>query len=431
MDFKQAQDWLYSQLPMFTRIGKAALKPGLDNTIKLLEAFDNPQHKFKSIHVAGTNGKGSTSHTLAAIFQKAGYKTGLYTSPHLKHLNERIRINGVPISEQAIALFTERVIESAKSIQPSFFEVMVAMAFNYFAEEQVDIAIIEVGLGGRLDSTNVIIPELSVITTIGWDHMDLLGDTLPKIAAEKAGIIKESIPVVISHRQDEEVMEVFASKALEMNAPAYVGSDLFEVSYPKFDSETGKTYWQVNGRVILFGLNGWYQQYNLSGILMAIEVMKNKGYHLPQEAVLAGLSEVSALTGLKGRWQIVQEKPLSIADTGHNLDGLKETLRQIESLREQFGGEKLFVLGFVSDKDIENIVELFPKEARYFLCAAKIPRALPVVETIEKFRLMGFENIKGYDSVDDAWREAQKAAGSNDVIYIGGSTFVVAEIPEL
>lgn len=431
MNFKQAQDWLYSQLPMFTRIGKAALKPGLDNTIALLNVFDNPQHKFKSVHIAGTNGKGSTSHSLAAIFQTAGYKTGLYTSPHLKHLNERIRINGEPISEIEIAKFTERVIFAANEIKPSFFEVMVAMAFNYFAEEQVDIAIIEVGLGGRLDSTNVIQPELSLITTIGWDHMDLLGDSLPKIASEKAGIIKQNTPVVISYRQEDEIMEVFKAKAESENATLVVGSDSYQVTKPKFDALLGKTSWQVNDNHLSFGLNGWYQGRNLPGILSAVDQLRLQGYLLTEDAVKIGLNQVCELTGLTGRWQILNKHPFIIADTGHNLDGLKETLNQVFSLKNDLNGQIHFVLGFVSDKDLTKIVKLFPKDATYFLCAADIPRSLPVAELGALFRENNFKNYRLFSSVEDAYNEAKATANTNDLVYVGGSTFVVSEVPDL
>jgi dihydrofolate synthase/folylpolyglutamate synthase len=430
MDYQQAIDYLYQRLPMFHRIGKAAYKADLHNTIALCKYLGNPQHHFHSVHVAGTNGKGSTSHLLAAILQAAGYKTGLYTSPHLKSFTERIRINGREISQDSVAHFVEQHQAFIEHLQPSFFELTVGMAFDEFASRQVDVAIIEVGLGGRLDSTNIILPRLSVITNISFDHQDILGDTLPQIAAEKAGIIKPNKPVVISENQPE-TAQVFIEKARQENAPVYFATDTFSI---KNTSRTDEYMW-VNvwrkGKIYLkdlaCGLTGEYQLKNLAGVFEAVEQLQQLGYHLPESAIREGIAQVSTLTGLKGRWQKLQTYPLIICDTGHNEAGIREVVANIR--RQQF--DKLYiVLGMVKDKDLSHILPLFPQDACYFFCKANIPRALHahlLQEQAQNFGLSG-ESIP---NVNQAIQAAKAKATPDDMIFIGGSTFVVAEIEEL
>ncbi|MFM7851401.1 MAG: bifunctional folylpolyglutamate synthase/dihydrofolate synthase, partial [Flammeovirgaceae bacterium] len=320
-NYQQTLEYLYQNLPMFQRVGVSAFKKDLTNTIALCEALGNPQHKFKAIHVAGTNGKGSTSHMLAAVLQSAGYKTGLYTSPHLKNFTERIRINGQEVPPSFVVDFVNRIHTAIESINPSFFEITVAMAFDYFAQQQVDVAVVEVGLGGRLDSTNVINPVLSVITNISWDHMDLLGDTLPQIAYEKAGVIKQNTPVIISEYQPE-VMEVFKKKTSETNSPITLADEVYQVKNNGFGkfivNET--TEFQLD-------LLGNYQQKNVAGVLAAIDVLRGAGFIISKEAISTGLSQTTSLTGLKGRWQKLGENPLVICDTGHNEPGVQQVLQ--------------------------------------------------------------------------------------------------------
>jgi dihydrofolate synthase / folylpolyglutamate synthase len=421
--------FLYENLPMFQRVGAAAIKPDLKNTLALCEALRNPQLKFKSIHVGGTNGKGSTSHMLASIFQSAGLKTGLYTSPHLKSFTERIRINGVEISKDHVVDFTNRILPSIERLMPSFFEITVAMAFDYFASQAVDIAVIEVGLGGRLDSTNVITPELSVITNIGWDHMDLLGDSLEKIAGEKAGIIKDGIPVVISERQPQ-VEYVFIDKAASVESPLYFASDHFNAS---MHSKSGSIKFNVfeEGVPVLqdldLPLQGVYQQKNIVGVLQAVKILRARGWEISDEKVRLGLENVISQTGLKGRWQILNLKPMIVCDTGHNLDGMKEVLRQIKmySYRNLF-----FVFGMVKGKDVSTILTLLPKEAYYFFCEAKIPRAIEASALFEEARE---HKLKGevVTDVNEALRVAKERASTDDFIFVGGSTYIVAEIDSL
>ena len=409
---------------MFQRVGPAAYKPDLNNTISLCKALQNPETKFKSIHVAGTNGKGSSSHMLAAIFQKAGYKTGLYTSPHLKDFRERIRIDGKMISKRSVIDFVAKNKELFESIEPSFFEWTVALAFYYFAIKKVDIAIIEVGLGGRLDSTNIIRPEVCLITNIGWDHMNLLGDTLPKIAGEKAGIIKSGIPVVISEFQ-KEVAAVFSQKAKIENSEIYFASK--EIKVQKLKSELSKLSLQIAKGKKEFNyeldLSGTYQSKNIAGVLKVVDLMRAKGWKIPETKLKSALKNVSTITGLQGRWQLVSKKPLIICDTGHNLEGIKEVMKSITSIKY----DKLhFVLGLVNDKDPAKVLSILPKNASYYFTNASIPRAMPAEELAQhaiSFRLEG--NVFG--TVKAAIKAAKSNAINNDLIFIGGSTFVVGE----
>ena len=416
---------------MFQRVGAVAYKADLTNTISLCTALDNPQLKFKSIHIAGTNGKGSSSHMMAAILQSAGYKTGLYTSPHLKEFTERIKINGVEIDQEYIIDFVNRIKKEIEKIQPSFFEITVAMAFDYFAFHKVDFAVIETGLGGRLDSTNVITPIVSLITNIGYDHMDILGYTLPAIAKEKAGIIKEGIPVVISELQAE-VEPVFCAKAAEVNADIVFASKIFstkEKVNAKDSSLTLDVYDQ--GEPVFSNLNpelkGDYQKKNIPGVLMSIKVLQKLGYRITTQNIQNGIENVIKLTGLKGRWQKLGESPLIICDTGHNVDGLKDVVHQI---RAQKFKNLFIVLGMVKDKDISNVIRLLPREAYYFFCQATIPRALEAKFLAEKAKAAGLQGEVVQD-VNKAIAAAKSKARKEDFIFIGGSTFVVAEIDNL
>jgi dihydrofolate synthase / folylpolyglutamate synthase len=427
--YTQVLAYLYDNLPMFQRVGSSAYKKDISNTIKLCDALGNPQRRFKSIHVAGTNGKGSTSHMLASILQTAGYKTGLYTSPHLKTFAERIRINGQQIPESFIIDFVNRIKPAIEEIQPSFFEITVAMAFDYFAKEKIDIAVVEVGLGGRLDSTNIIHPEVSVITNIGWDHKDILGDTLEKIAWEKAGIIKPKIPVVISERQ-EGIDTIFLQQAAENNAKIYFASDDF---YLDPHERQGQIIYDVRHkgdlifRDLYIPLQGYYQKKNLRGVLKTIEILDHNNWGITAEGVVEGLANVIEHTGLKGRWQQLGRNPLIICDTAHNQDGLREVVTQIQA--QTF--EKLhFVLGVVRDKDLSSILGILPKDAFYYFCEAKIPRAMKAEELAN---VAGTFGLKGQvvKDVNEALHHARLVASPEDMIFIGGSTFVVAELENI
>lgn len=426
MTYTQTLDYLFSRLPMFQRIGAAAYKANLDNTIAICKALGNPEKKIKCVHVAGTNGKGSSSHMLAAVLQQAGYKTGLYTSPHLIDFRERIKINGKPIPKTEVVKFVEDYKTTFDSIEPSFFEWTVGLAFHYFAEQEVDIAIIEVGLGGRLDSTNVIKPECCLITNIGFDHVNLLGNTLQLIATEKAGIIKEKIPVVISQTQLE-VLSVFNTKAQALKAPITFADKQYKViSYSFQDNLLGiELLNKVNNETQLYKLDipGLYQIKNLQGVLSCLEILKKKGFIIENDAVLQALQNVKKLTGLMGRWQTLSENPFVIADTGHNEDGIKEVLKNLE----RYTYKKLhIILGVVNDKDVTSILKLLPKTATYYFCKANIPRALPEKEL---FDLAKQHDLKGkkFSTVTDALTEAKKQAKTTDLIFIGGSTFTVAD----
>lgn len=406
MTYKETCDWMFSQLPMYQRQGKAAYKADLSNTVLLMNHLENPQNKFKTVHIAGTNGKGSTAHMIASVLIASGFKVGLYTSPHLKDFRERIKINGQPIAESAVVDFISENKNFFQKEELSFFEMTVGMAFDYFSKEAVDIAVIEVGLGGRLDSTNIVDPELSIITNIGLDHTQFLGDTLEKIAFEKGGIIKENTPVVIGQYQIE-TFPVFKQLASIKNAPIYKA---FEADIPDFQLD----------------LLGSYQKHNAKTAFESLRLLKDKsGFSaISDKTIKDGLSRVVDLTGLQGRWQVLDQNPLTVCDTAHNKEGLTYTLNQARSLNK---GKIHFVIGMVNDKTLDQIIELFPKEGLYYFCAAKINRAVPSKELEHAFAQ---HNIQGesYNSVEEAYAQARANAEENDLIYIGGSTFVVAEI---
>ncbi|SFU44710.1 bifunctional folylpolyglutamate synthase/dihydrofolate synthase [Pontibacter akesuensis] len=430
MTYQDCLDYLYQQLPMYQRIGNAAFKKSLDNIIALCEVMGQPQHEFKSIHVGGTNGKGSSSHMLAAVLQQAGYKTGLYTSPHLKSFTERVRVNGQELPPEYLVDFVGKYKSLFEQVQPSFFEMTVALAFKYFAEEQVDIAVIEVGLGGRLDSTNIITPEITLITNISLDHQSMLGDTITAIATEKAGIIKPGIPAVISIKQVE-AQEVFELKAEEVTAPLYFADDQFrvEVTSSSLQRQVFQVYYKE--QVFLQGLEldlaGAYQMYNLPGVLQVLKLLHEKGFAISDKAVRAGLANVKGITGLKGRWQVLQEHPLMLCDTGHNEDGIKQILQGLKQLHPK---QVHFVFGAVNDKDVSTILQLLPLTYTYYFCQAAIPRALPAHELMTKAEAVGLKG-SGFETVTEAVAAAKANAAPDEVIFIGGSTFVVAEIEEL
>lgn len=404
MNYLETLDYLFSQLPMYQRVGNAAYKANLDNTYRLSEILNHPEKQFKSVHIAGTNGKGSTSHMLAAVLQEAGYKVGLYTSPHLKDFRERIKINGEMISENDVIDFVKEYKHELEKIQLSFFEWTVGLAFHYFAKQKVDIAIVETGLGGRLDSTNIITPEVAVITNISMDHTQFLGDTLTKIAAEKAGIIKSTIPIVIGETQAE-IKPVFIEKAKQLNAPIQFAD---EGLIQEYESD----------------LKGAYQQKNKKTVVATIQVLQELGWKIAENHIKQGLLNVVKNTGLMGRWQVLSKQPFTVCDTGHNEAGITLILAQ---LAEQTYEKLHFVLGVVNDKDIANILQLLPKNATYYFCQAKIPRALEVSVLAEKATAVGLSGTT-FPSVEAAYQAAQKNATAQDMIFIGGSTFVVAEV---
>lgn len=428
MTYTETLNYLYTQLPMFTRTGAAAYKADLSNTITLCAALDNPQNKFKSIHVAGTNGKGSTSHMLASVLQEAGYKVGLYTSPHIKDFRERIKINGQKIEKQFVVHFTENIKTKITEIQPSFFEITVAMAFAYFAKQQVDIAVIEVGLGGLLDSTNVIIPELCVITNIGLDHTNLLGTTLPEIATQKAGIIKASVPVVISQTQ-EETERVFTNKALEKNTSIFFADKVMEVI--GMDSATiGLQKMKVVNTAKMSITNyeldilGKYQQKNVKGVLLALEILQQYNWNISAQNIVDGLKNIKNNTGLMGRFDMLETSPMLIADVAHNADGITEVLAQIKNIPHN---NLHIITGFVADKAVDKVLALFPKNANYYFTQANIPRALlkeNLQETAKQYQLNG----EVYNNVNTALQAAKANASKEDIILICGSFFIIAEL---
>jgi dihydrofolate synthase/folylpolyglutamate synthase len=424
--YPDALQYLYENLPMFQRVGAIAYKKDLGNTLKLCEILGNPQKKFKSIHVAGTNGKGSTSHLLASVLQTAGYKTGLYTSPHLKEFTERIKIDGNEITRQFVLDFVNKIEPWIAGIEPSFFEITVAMAFEYFAAHRVDVAVIEVGLGGRLDSTNVITPLVSVITNISWDHKALLGNTLAEIAGEKAGIIKPGIPVVISERQSE-VEGVFLKKAELEHAEIFFASDEYRIVEQPVNGtidviKDNKKYLDN----VAFPLQGFYQRKNLPGVMKTISLLK--GHFAITPAVLqAGLENVLSNTRLKGRWQVISQNPTVICDTAHNAAGVSEVMQQLASLPFR----KLHIIwGMVKDKEAGDILALLPKHAQYYFCQASIPRALDAEQLRDMAKEYGLAGTVVPD-VKAACNAAIAAASRDDMVFIGGSTFVVAEIDGL
>ena len=431
MTYRQALDYLLGQLPVFQRIGPAAYKADLNNTILLSRHFNHPERNIKHIHIAGTNGKGSVAHMLASVLQKQGYKTGLATSPHMLDYRERIKINGKKIPKKYVCDFVRSNIAFFKTLQASFFEISIALTFKYFSDESVDIAVIETGLGGRLDSTNIIHPELAVITNIGYDHTDLLGDTLEKIAAEKAGIIKEGVPVVIGRRQDE-IHHVFERTAAGRNTVLSLAEERFSLTGERLARKWGRTFRHMeirdsDGKVdtYLCDLLGMYQTGNLVTTLAALEVLNKGGvFSIPQETVKKGLMLVAASTGLTGRWQQIRDNPRVICDTGHNADGIRAVVMQI---RMQKYKNLHVVIGMVREKDAEKILSLLPCDARYYFCAPDVPRALPAVDLASIAASCGL-NGRIYESVREALSNAVGSASEQDLVFVGGSTFVVAEV---
>lgn len=430
MTYQEAIEYLFSQLPMYQRIGAAAYKADLSNTIALCKSLGNPELKFKSVHIAGTNGKGSVSHFMASILQASGLRVGLYTSPHLKDFRERIKINGEMIPEEKVIQFIQFNRDKFEAIQPSFFEYTFGMAIQYFADEKVDIAIMETGMGGRLDSTNVVDSVVSAITNIGLDHTQFLGDTLQKIAAEKAGIIKPEIPVVIGQTQ-EETKTIFRETAGKYHSDLFFADQNFKINTirkiqpPLFGFEldilqNGNPYLQH----ITCPVGGSYQLKNILTSLQIIEVLRSQKFTISDQNIRTGFNEVRVSTGFSGRWQILNRNPLTICDTAHNVDGIKEVVNQISSLKI----DKIhFVLGMVNDKNIETVLSLLPRKASYYFCKANIPRGLDpheLKQTANQFNLVG--NV--FPSVAEAFKNATKNATKNDLIFIGGSTFVVAEV---
>ncbi|HEY8367189.1 MAG TPA: folylpolyglutamate synthase/dihydrofolate synthase family protein [Bacteroidia bacterium] len=412
---------------MFQRVGAAAYKNDLSNTINLLAALKNPEKDLVCIHIAGTNGKGSTSHMLASIFQEAGFKTGLYTSPHLVDFRERIRINGEMVPEQFVIDFTLQNKEVFNKIGPSFFEMTVAMAFDYFKKEKVDIVILETGMGGRLDSTNVVKPLAALITNIGFDHTAFLGETLELIAAEKAGIIKENTPIIISETQVE-TQEVFKKKAAEMHSEIHFADQRTKSELLKEDYSKGISTYKVESKNYQFEVNlpimGIYQQKNLLGVITCIEVLREQFPQIHLEHIITGIEKVKINTGLRGRWEILGQNPLCIADTGHNKAGMTYILEQLSKLPYQ----KLYmVIGMVNDKDISGILKMLPKDAFYIFTQAKIPRALAVEDLYEMAKSIGLQGEKEKD-VKAAFIRAKSLANANDIVFVGGSTFVAAEL---
>ncbi|WP_312188977.1 folylpolyglutamate synthase/dihydrofolate synthase family protein [Sphingobacterium sp.] len=424
--YNEAIEYLYTRLPMFTRDGASAFKKDLDNTIRLCNALDNPQRKFKTLHIAGTNGKGSTSHMLAAILAEAGYKTGLYTSPHLLDFRERIRVNGQLCEKEFVVDFVNTHRELIEEVSPSFFEITVAMAFDYFHQSQVDIAVIEVGLGGRLDSTNIIQPLLSVITNIGFDHMNLLGNTLGEIASEKAGIIKRNTPVVISEYA-EETAPVFLDKAALEQAPIQFASQVYQTAMLHVDQD----YLTIqaidlggDSKEYQLDLKGSYQVKNLAGVLLAVDELRKQGFEIGDEHIHNALRRVQLTTGIQGRWQTLSKEPFVICDTGHNEDGIHEVLKNLATIKY----DKLhFVIGAMRDKDLSHMLPYLPKDAVYYFSAPAMPRAMPAdLLRLEaaKFDLEGVD----YASVEQAFAAAKETYVAGDLIFVGGSNFVVAEV---
>lgn len=409
MTYEHTLEYLFSMLPMYQRVGKVAYKKDLSNTYQLLEFLDNPHYKFKSIHIAGTNGKGTSAHGIAAILQSAGYKTGLYTSPHLKNFTERIRLNGEEVTKDFVISFVDKLKPAIEKIKPSFFEVTVAMAFQFFYEKQVSIAVIETGLGGRLDSTNVITPEVSLITNIGLDHTDMLGDTIPKIAFEKAGIIKESVPVVIGER-NKESFPVFQKKAREVNAQLTLTSEYnWHILRPNTPD---------------------YLKKNLDGILTVIDELRRKDWEICDDHIAKGLFNINELTGLKGRFQILCESPLVIADVSHNAEGLEILFNQVSNICKERKGNLHLIFGTVKDKSLTPIFKLIPNESNIFWTQSSVPRSFPVNELQQEGHKHSIDG-SSYINVNEALNKAMEIASSNDVILITGSTFVIGEIENL
>jgi dihydrofolate synthase / folylpolyglutamate synthase len=427
MTYKETIDYLYAKLPMFSRIGAAAIKKDLHNTLALCEALNNPHKKFKTIHIAGTNGKGSVSHMLAAVLQTAGYKTGLYTSPHLHDFRERIKINGEMVTEDFVIDFTKRIQSQIELLEPSFFEITVAMAFEYFAEQQVDVAVIETGLGGRLDSTNIITPELSVITNIGWDHMNLLGNTLEQIAFEKAGIIKKNIPVVIGEAIPE-TKNVFGQKAKQQRAAIVFADDEYTVDHAVLQhgllNVEVKKKQNAVAEMYSLDLTGLYQTKNLLTVLTSVEQLQKLDWKIDAEHVQTALNNTKQINGLHGRWEVIEENPTVVLDVGHNEDGVKQIMQQ---LQHTSFNQLHIIIGMVKDKEIEKVLALLPKDATYYFTKAQIPRALDELllkESAKQFDLDG----ESFPDVNNALTIAKQKADKDDLILVCGSVFLVGEV---
>lgn len=428
MNYQKVIKYLYSQLPVYQRAGKAAYKKDLKNILALSEHLGNPHKKLRAIHVAGTNGKGSVSHILSSVLQEAGYNVGLYTSPHLKDFRERIRINGEPVPEDYIVNFMVKNMPAVEKIKPSFFEITVGMAFRYFAEADVDLAVIETGLGGRLDSTNILTPWLSIITNIAYDHQNMLGESLLEIAAEKAGIIKPNVPVVVGESRDES-LRVFTRKAEELNAPIYLADYVYSADYSFLSPDYTQQLFNIykGGTLCFEGLKtdliGFYQKKNIITALQAIEVLQG-GIDISEQSIYKGIAKVKRNSGFAGRWQILGANPMIVADTAHNESGLLEVLKQIESIPHK---NLHIVIGLVNDKNTKGLLNLLPKNAEYYFTKADIPRALN-----EKLlsQIAGDYNLRGnsYERVGEAVLAAREKAQAQDFIFVGGSTFVVAEV---
>lgn len=430
MTYEETLDYLYGSLPMFQKIGKEAIKKDLTNTLALCKVLGNPHKKFKSVHIAGTNGKGTSAHSLASVLQEAGYKTGLYTSPHLKNFTERIRINGEEMSRQEVVEFVATIKPHLETIKPSFFETTVAMAFDHFARNKVDIAVVEVGLGGRLDSTNVITPEVSLITSISFDHIDLLGNSLEQIASEKAGIIKPKIPVVVGG-YNKELDSVFLQKAHSTASPVFLARKYYEVESASYAILKRAVKISSGSRLLFPGIEvditGDYYLKNLPGILKTVDVLRERGFNIDKQHVITGLANVKRNTGLKGRWQVLSQSPLTICDVGHNENGIHEVFHQLSTLPHK----KLWVvMGIVNDKERLHLWETLPKSAFYFFTQAAIPRALPAAVLNAEAQKAGFKSDMVKD-VNEGIKLATAKASPDDLIFVGGSTFVLAEIENL
>lgn len=421
-NYTDATQWLFSQLAMFQRVGAEAYKPGLDTALALAKTFGNPHKTYPTIHIAGTNGKGSTAHTIAAILQSAGYRTGLYTSPHLIDFRERMRVDGKMISQQEVVDFVNRYNSAGLGLSPSFFELTMIMAFEFFKRNTVDVAVIETGLGGRLDSTNIINPVVSIITNISFDHTAFLGDTLEKIAAEKAGIIKPSTPVVIGEATGN-VRKVFETAALAVNAPAVFACESDEITSIDTDNDiptyTTRTFGTITGQ-----LSGKWQHRNAATILESVKILRRKGFDIPDSAVRDGFAHVCSLTGLAGRWMTIAQKPLTVCDTGHNVGGWQYLAPRIASMP----GKKHIIVGFVNDKDIAGILALMAQitAAVFYFTQASVTRALPPEAVAHAAAEAGIHG-KTYPNVTAAYKAALTEAGEGDTIFIGGSTFIVAD----
>ena len=423
MTYQETLTYLYNSAPLFQHVGKAAYKEGLENTLALDEYFGHPHRKFRTIHVAGTNGKGSCSHTLAAILQSAGYRVGLYTSPHLVDFRERIRINGIPVSQEFVVDFVDKHRSFFEPLHPSFFELATAMAFHYFATQQVDVAVIEVGLGGRLDCTNIIHPDLCLITNISFDHVQFLGNTLAKIAGEKAGIIKPSVPVVIGETTPE-TKPVFQQKAAQVNAPIFFAEEEHPLLSALHD-ESGNYVYQTTRYHDLKGeLGGICQEKNTNTLLTALPLLEQQGYHITETDIRNGFAHVCELTGLMGRWQKLSSHPTIVCDTGHNVGGIQYIVKQLSFQKYK---RLHIVIGMVNDKDISGVLAMLPKDAIYYFTQASVQRALPAEKVKELASSYGLSG-DAYPDVKTAVEAAQKQANTDDFIFVGGSSFIVADL---